>query len=92
VTDGSVTESSISSVIPYYNAYTEELPSSSVVLDQVSWDQYILGVSSSLTLEGKTFAFQEPIGWLMGLTKNRITALMQADSTPAEFSAIASAI
>jgi len=46
--DGSVTGPSISAVIPYYEAYNEEVPSSLVVLD--TWDQYIFGVSSYLTL------------------------------------------
>lgn len=46
------------------------------------WDMYIIGLTSSLVVEDRTFSFANQIGFVMGLFRDRKNKLMENDVNP----------
>jgi len=45
------------------------------------WEYFVVGVTSSIAFSGQTYSFQKPVGFVMGLTKNRVNALMYQNTS-----------
>lgn len=44
------------------------------------WDEFLVGLTSTLFVENQTFSFSNQVGFVIGLTKNRRNTLLVADS------------
>jgi hypothetical protein len=45
------------------------------------WEYFLYGVTSSIAFSDQTYSFVKPVGFIMGLTKNRVNALLVTQTT-----------
>ena len=52
-----------------------------VTVNPLNWEYWVLSTTDVMSLSGTTHSFTDPVGFLMGLTKNRLNALLTTDSS-----------
>lgn len=75
-----VTSQQISSPVPFLSHYASVTRADFMPFSK-DWDEFLVGVTSSLFVENKTFTLRNQIGFAFGLTQNRKTPLL-AGETP----------
>ena len=68
-------EQKISTPIDFLNEFSIVGTGSKAVV-ALNWDTFIFGFSDFVMVESQTFRFTKKIGYVMGLSKNRVNSIM----------------